>query len=283
MKLTNKHFWAIGLIEADGYIGFNNNRSNLWSLTIKISLKNYNARAIYKLKSIFKVGKIFRSKDGMITYKISDRLKIKNFILPIFKLYSFRGTKYHDYLYFLEALNIMETIDNTELKHLKLTELKSSLNSLDPYHKKINPIFDNFPNLDIEFIKNNIDSSWFAGFIEGSSSSYGSFQINKRLQAVFEIGQKYNYKIIHILHKYLDVPSKIKYNIKTNYTSLSTKHPRVLNSLEICLNHKFLGIKSFEFRIWKYVKNTKLKSKKLKGYLLINKYRKSHNISNIKV
>ncbi len=123
--------------------------------------------------------------------------------------------------------------------------MKGELNSF----KQINPVFDNphydYLNIPTKIIQDNIDCAWLSGYIEG----VGSFRVNKRLQAVFEIGQKDNYKIIHIIHKYFKVPSKIKYNSKNNYTTLSTKHPRVLKELEKCLNNNMLGIKSFEYRV----------------------------------
>ena len=47
MLNNNKMNWAIGLVEAEGYIGFNHNQNKKWIIVLKVSMKQNNAKAIY--------------------------------------------------------------------------------------------------------------------------------------------------------------------------------------------------------------------------------------------
>ena len=87
MIINNNIYWAIGLLESDGYIGFNLNNKNTWLFIIKVSLKSYNIRAIYKLKNIFGIGKIHKSADDMITWKVTRFDQIKTIMLPLLEKY----------------------------------------------------------------------------------------------------------------------------------------------------------------------------------------------------
>lgn len=78
-----------------------------------------------------------------------------------------------------------------------------------------------------------------AGFIEGD----GSFQINSELQVVFELAQMNDKMAVYALHKIFNVPSKVKVR-RDGYTTLSTKHPRVLEEIMITLKGQMRGMKS---------------------------------------
>jgi len=96
----NLRLWVLGLIEAEGYIGFKSQategpNSKKWKFVVKVSMKNTNRRAIHKIKSIMKVGKVREDSFGMTTWKVTDRKKIKEFIIPVFDLYPPRGVKYY--------------------------------------------------------------------------------------------------------------------------------------------------------------------------------------------
>lgn len=281
INITNSHLWAIGLIEAEGYIGFNLNsfKKKTWIFTLKVSMKNNNARAIYKLKTILGIGKIHRSVDNMITYKITNREKLKSIIIPLLDTYPLRGKKYYDFIYLKKALNIVELNISQDNKHILLLELKENWN-LDK--RRISPIYQLPFNIeeksDLEIIQlisreqllKLFDSNWIAGFIEGD----GSFQINERLQVVFELGQANDTFTVFAIHKYFNISSKIKIRKDFSYTMLSTKHPRVLKDIIKTISGKILGMKSFEFKIWTYAFNTNLLRKKEKAKNLLNKIRK---------
>lgn len=273
--------WAIGLIEAEGYIGFNLNsaKDKKWIVILKVTMKLNNARAVYKLKSIFGVGQIHRSKDGFITWKLTDSKKFKNSIVPILDTYPFRGKKYFEFLYVKEALDILASDRHKDEKHELLMNLKTRC-KLDK--QRVTPIYqlpsflnDKEDSEIISFIsrdklQNLFDTSWIAGFVEGD----GSFQINNRLQIVFELGQKNDSFTVFALHKYFDIPSKVKVRKDKSYTMLSTKHPRVLSEIIKTLTGKLLGMKSFELRVWSYAYNTSLVHKKEKAKILLAKIRK---------
>lgn len=280
--ISNSHKWAIGLIEAEGYIGFNINSLNkkTWTFILKVSMKKNNARAIYKLKSIFGVGRIHRSSDGMITYKITNRVNLRSVIMPILDIYPFRGKKYYDYILFKKALDIAESGCTQDEKHVLLLNLKENW-LLDKHKHRISIVYqlpDTVKDLDnSEIIKlvnreqlvQILDPDWIAGFIEGD----GSLQINKRLQVVFELGQTHDTFTVFALHKYFNVPSKIKIRKDFSYTTISTKHPRVIKDIIQTISGRLLGMKSFELKIWTYAFNTRLISKKEKAKNLLNKIR----------
>jgi hypothetical protein len=111
----------------------------------KVSMKLNNSRAIYKLKTIFGVGKIHLSSDGCITYKITHCDKIKSHIIPLLDSYPFRGQMYFDYLYFKQALNIFSSDLSQDLQHELLLELKHK-SKIDT--RRINPIFQISSNLE---------------------------------------------------------------------------------------------------------------------------------------
>ena len=121
--INNEIKWAIGLIEADGYIGFYHNGNKKWIITLKVSLNSYNIKTIYKLKRIIGYGSIHKSKN-MVTWKITNKETIKNHILPILSQFNFRGLKYYQVMYLKDAINIMESSKNTNEKHEILSKLK---------------------------------------------------------------------------------------------------------------------------------------------------------------
>ncbi len=284
MKLNNKILWAIGLLESDGYIGFNLVKKNTYIFTVKVSLKSYNMRAIYKLKNLFGIGKIHKSSDGMVTWKVTRFDQIKTIMLPLFILYEFRGLKAYDVIIMREAVSLYESDISVEEKTILLTELKlkrskNQKNNISPFwHQKLNLNIDesiftveDYINLvpSREVLKNLIDPDWLAGFVEGD----GSFQINNRLQNVFELGQKYNIFLVLCIHKFLGIESKPKIRKDLSYTMLSTKQPKTLDLIDKLLTGRILGIKSFELRLWKYAKDSEMKHKKERAKILLKKIR----------
>ena len=287
MKLNNKILWAIGLLESDGYIGFNLVKKNTCIFTVKVSLKSYNMRAIYKLKKIFGIGKIHKSSDGMVTWKVTRFDQIKTIMLPLLEQYELRGLKAYEVIIMREAVSLYESDISGKEKTILLTELKLKSQSLSKNQKNnISPFWHQKLNLNIdesiftiedyinlvpsrEVLKNLIDPDWLAGFVEGD----GSFQINNRLQNVFELGKKYNIFLVLCIHKFLGIESKPKIRKDLSYTMLSTKQPKTLDLIEKLLTGRILGIKSFELRLWKYAKDSEMKHKKERAKILLNKIR----------
>ena len=94
---------------------------------------------------------------------------------------------------------------------------------------------------------------------------------------MFELGQKNNSFIIWLIHKYLNIQSKIKVKKDNSYTTLSTKDPKIINKLIILLKGKLLGIKSFEYSIWSRAFRTNKMNKLCKAKEILNKIRKQRN------
>lgn len=278
-KITNEQKWAVGLIESDGYIGFNitSEPKKQWGLVLKVSLHWYNRRALHRLKAILQVGKVRGpDKAGMVTYKLSERELFKAVICKLLDNYPFRGIKYHEYQIVKEAIKVMEDKEITkEERHERLQELKKQSkekkNSITPVvsqtPEKTNE--EQVAKMSIEKLLEIYDYWWIAGYIEGD----GSFQINDRLQIVFELGQAHDTFAVYALHKILKITSKIKVRPDGSYTVLSTKHPKSIEELIKNLEGKMLGIKSFEFRVWKYAYRTTQPEKKQKAKNLLNKIR----------
>lgn len=65
------------------------------------------------------------------------------------------------------------------------------------------------------------------GFVEGD----GSFQINNRLQVVFEVGQMNDHMAVYGISKMFEMPGKVKERERDTYIMLSTKNRRVLEEI----------------------------------------------------
>lgn len=265
-NITDQQKWFLGLLESDGYIGFNKNGHYKWVFSIKISLNDYNSVAINKCKKILGIGKIHRS-GNMITWKVNRIDHIINYILPLIEKYPLRGIKHYQVDYLLKGLEIWNNNNlSKNIKNDKLTLLKEK-SKLDS--RTVSPLFlsyinynevyrANFKNINFNSnIDHLIDPAWFAGFIEGD----GSLQINNRCQNVFEIGQKENWFIIIVLKNYLKIGATLKLS-KIGYLQISTKHPKSLDLIEKFLYNKLMGVKSLEYIIWRNNRKTKKRKKK---------------------
>lgn len=285
MKVTNEQKWAIGLIEAEGDVGFNLNdkEKKTWVFTLKVGMFKTNARAVYKLKRILGVGKVHQEdKSGMVVYKLSHRQKIKERIVPLLEAYPFRGVKYYEWEVVKEGMKVVEDENLTkDQKNEKMEELKIKskvVKVLTPVvcereEDRTKSVEEVVANLSEEKLKEIYDPWWIAGFVEGE----GSFQINNRLQIVFELGQMHDKCAVHALHKIWQIPGKIK-NTR-GYEMLSTKNSRVIEDIIKMLSSRMLGMKRFELKIWEYAYNTKMPEKRIKAKKLLEKLRDAARIS----
>jgi LAGLIDADG endonuclease len=105
--ISSSQRWAIGLIEGDGHIGleWTNASKNKWVPILKVTLKAYNARAIYKLKQCLGVGKISRS-GNKISLRVRSRQLWLSHLIPLFQKFPFRTSKYYDFAIVKKALSI---------------------------------------------------------------------------------------------------------------------------------------------------------------------------------
>lgn len=280
--ITNEIKWAVGLIEAEGSIGFNINsvKDKKWIFTLKVSMEaKTGMRAINRIKKIFGVGQTSLGRDGKYTWKITDRKKIKEYVYPRLDSYTFRGVKYYEYEIFKKGMEIAEDQKLTEdQRHDLLTELKKESKktievtpviSENPAHLAAKAV-DVIGAISKEKLKEVYDSWWLAGYIEGD----GTFKINDRLQLVFELAQMKDKMTIYGVHKRLGVTSKVRLR-EDGCTWISTKNPETIELLIEILTGKMWGLKSFELRIWKYAYYTDKREKKEKAAMLLKKLKES--------
>lgn len=119
--------WVMGLVEAEGYIGMNINSGKdtakeKWIFTIKVAMHKRNIRAIYEVKRILGVGKVFVDSSGMCVYKITHSKIIREHIVPLFDRFPPRGVKYYEYEIMKKGLAVMA--DGALLRSEKIAKMR---------------------------------------------------------------------------------------------------------------------------------------------------------------
>ena len=127
---------------------------------LKVTLHRYNARAVYRLKRILKIGKITYSGDT-ITYRVRSKRLWHSVLIPLFGEFHLRSMKYEAVLIIKKALCMEQVGNATPNNLLKLQQ------SLDRKTNLISPIWRNGMGL-----KDILDLDWLAGFIEAEGSFY---------------------------------------------------------------------------------------------------------------
>lgn len=306
-KIANLNMdeWLVGLTDGDGtfnvYTSVKNQRI---IFTYKISLTTRNTQLLYKIKNYLGYGNVDNIYNNMIDFKIRDKTVILNKIILIFDKYLLLTTKRFNYLKFKECLLISNNINLTqsekiikiqEIYNKKLEEdyisdawnlllLKIDLNLLT-----LDLIYKNILLSDVKLI---MSKSWLIGFIEAEGSFYlvdTSYNIKNNIMVnhfshSFGITQKLDYIVLLSIKLILNIKSNIRkrslYNKSTSFFILETKSQKTItyiinyfisNSYESL----FLGMKSFEFRIWtrSFNKYKKDFSKLLKVRQIMRKYR----------
>lgn len=246
--ITAAQKWACGLIDGDGHIGLEwcNKAKTKWVPLLKVSLSTYNARAIYKLKTILKCGKVTTSQN-MITLRVRSRAHWQNILLPLWSHFSLRSSKYYDVLCVRQALNIWtdQRLSKTEKQNAILRlkdQLKQNQKTTVPC-----PVWRSRAGFDVydqQRLKIILDHDWLAGFIEAE----GCFYILSNGAHGFALGQAYNRHIIFAIHKYYSIRAKLK--LRSDYIMLDTKNRGTLEYIAKTMQGRFLGMKSVEFALW---------------------------------
>lgn len=256
--MNGEQKWAVGLIDGDGHIGleWTNKEKTKWVPVLKVTLHQYNCRAIYRLKKVFGIGRVTYS-NGTISYRVRSKRLWNSILLPFFDRFHLRSMKYSAVLLVKKALEMGNTRNATSnillLPFAQCTRkrqkvLQGSLNpnlnlnlNLNPnpqtYENEISPIWQN------KILKDILDLDWLAGFIEAD----GSFYILKNGQHGFALGQAYDRHIVAGIHRLFNVQSALK---DTNdYLMLDTKNKETLFVIASAINGRLLGIKSFELSL----------------------------------
>nr|WVH39668.1 hypothetical protein [Ulva dactylifera] len=256
--INSEQKWAIGIIDGDGHIGLEwaNKEKTKYVPVLKVTLHRYNARAVYRLKKILKIGKITYSGDT-ITYRVRGKRLWHSVLIPLFGKFHLRSMKYEAVLIIKKALYMEQVGNATPNNILKLQQ------SLDRKTDQVSPIWRNGTGL-----KDILDLDWLAGFIEAE----GSFYILNNGQHGFAIGQAYDQHIIIGIHRLFKIKSALKN--RNNYMMLDTKNTETLHLIADAINKRLLGVKSFEFSLWLRTLRKKNKAKTLKAKSIIALIRK---------
>ena len=312
IKLNKSYFnieeWLVGITDGNGTFNIYTNLINKKVIfTFKISLMLKNAQLLYKIKSYLGVGTItYEKNNNIVSYLIRDKKQLIDIIIPIFDKYPLLTTKRFNYLKFKKSLLINES--NQINKLLLINNIKSTipfknyisdawnilniennftLFILNKYLPKklilsdyslqefINIINDLYP-----LYNNIITKSWLIGFIEAEGSFYIIKKNNNPIRYYhgFGLSQKLDYIVLYNIIKILNINTSVK--LKNNYMIIDTLNNK---NIELIINYfrfknyksVFLGIKSFEYRIWSRT-FIKLKNYNLEHIQdILRKYRKN--------
>jgi LAGLIDADG endonuclease len=229
--------WFVGLTEGDGTFNIildNKSKTALHRFIIKLSVRD--TQLIYKIKSTLGFGRIESSKDT-ISFIVTRKDQLKDFILPIFDLYPCITRKSFQYLVFKETL--LDRINGTPLRFKPeySKDIGNSSISIGEILKL--PYFDN----------------WLIGFIEAE----GSFSISKedngnRIRPYFSIEQKYDHYVMEAIRLRLNFTSKVSVR-RDNMSILTGKSKReienVINFISFTKTKiTFQGYKHQQFKKW---------------------------------
>lgn len=250
--LKQDALWACGLIESDGHISleWTDKQKTRWVPILKVSLKSYNARAVYALKAILGVGRITFS-QGFITLRVRRRSHWKEVLLPFMAETPLRSYKTYQ----------VQLIKSALREELSAHEAKTALKRTEVLKTKPLP---SWPTLAAGY-----PLPWLAGFIEGD----GSFYMLQNGQHGFALGQKdVQAQLISRLHARLNVPSTLKMSC-LGYGLIDSKNQAWLEKLGQMLKPHMRGIKSAELGVWLRSLRTSKMSKKLKARHILHKIR----------
>jgi hypothetical protein len=246
-KNTNILFdeWLVGLTDGNGTFHISFQHPNKWGLCFKIAQNSYNLRILYHIKSKLGVGQVVISSNNMAEYRLRDRNKIIQYIIPLFDKYPLLTSKYYNYDLFKQAAFIL--INNslsTAEKHNLLTLLKNKIrpnNYISPAWKVINNNVNSLLNSKVVMTK-----SWLVGFTEAEGSFYLVKKSEGRICHGFEITQKLDKIILDAIGYLLN----IKVNTKKTYLTVGTTNSQHIFNIILYFSNTMVGMKSLEYRIW---------------------------------
>lgn len=140
--------WLVGFTDGDGCFTIDRlNNGKKWDIVFKISQSKRNAQLIYKIKKELEIGHVtIGEPNDIFTYHIRRRTDFIHTIFPIFDKYPLHTSKYLDYLLIKEAIFILESPKDINLKNLEMERIYKKLldNSLSIQHS---PLINNL-NID---------------------------------------------------------------------------------------------------------------------------------------
>lgn len=278
--------WLVGLTDGDGTFAIDRQQRSTgeirWNLVYKISLSNYNSRALIKAKKILGAGKITSTPDGMSSLRIRNRQHLKRFVFPVFEKYSLLSSKYYDFIKVRDAARLLDdnTLSSTQRQQqleiiysqktspTMVAPIWSSVLDVENLHISENNVLNFFclkprfkePKSDVS---NIVTLPWLSGFIEAEGSFYIVLKDKNtnRYCHAFGITQKGNVVLMEAIRAFLKIPSQLKK--KNQVHIIETTNWRNVESLKHLLSGKLIGIKSQEFRVWERSMKFRHNSEKL--------------------
>ena len=161
--------WLVGFVDAEGnfYIkitGLDNNTYKNAQFTLQIGLHADDKKVLEYIKDNLKCGHI-SSSENRVNFFVNDKLSLIYVVLPIFNYVNLNSSKYHHFILFEKALNLVKTND-----HLNATG-KMQIIDLQKQMQKMSGACT--PSTISNKI--NITDEWFVGFVDGD----GTFSTNK--------------------------------------------------------------------------------------------------------
>lgn len=254
--------WAVGLIEGDGHLSLtwsNKEKTNL-SPVLKVTLHDYNARAIYKLKHILGAGHITHH-DNLISLRLRSEKTWWGHVWPLFKACALRSHRYYDALIIMHVLHVKLTVTHglhnqacrkqAYFKHcrkLLAQATKQNASRLSPvWMIRAVGVADAqavAASMPVHVLRRALDLDWLAGFVEAE----GSFYICPNGRHGFALGQTHDGVIIAAVHRYFGVSAELK--LRGRYVLCDTTDPAALKSVARALHKRLRGMKSFVFTLW---------------------------------
>lgn len=269
--------WLVGLVDGDGTFTIDpqkkSNGTMVWNLVFKLSLHQYNARAIFKAKKILGAGHIQSTPDKNLTLRIRDRQVMKKHLFPIFDHIPLLSNKHYDYV---KLRKIDQLLDTTTLEKRRRDQQiqdvlnnKTSRNDLAPVWLEIvskQDLKDFLETGKIELIKLQVDKiitiAWLSGFIEAEGSFYivCNDKQKDRYCHAFGLSQQGNALLMQAVRSFLKIVASVKHRKPESFKkfstesqsfySLETTNWRNLEFIKKMFSRNLLGVKSLEFRVW---------------------------------
>jgi len=255
--------WLVGFTDGDGTFSIVR-QNNRWSLTFQISQSTYNLRILHYIKNQLGVGSIFvESNRNMAHFRIRDMKIISSVIFPIFNQYPLLTSKYHNYIKFVKAYDILNNPDQKNNRDQAIQLLLSqTIIDNSPIWANVDGLLHN-PSTKINNSVNNttdanliMSKSWLVGFTEAEGSFYLVSKSENRIVHGFGITQKLDSIVLVAIAHILGIKTKVKTH-KNVFYMVDTTNSRAIENIIEYFESTMKGMKSLEYRIWarSYIKH----------------------------
>jgi hypothetical protein len=244
--------WLVGFTDGDGTFSIDY-KNGKWYLTYNLSQHEYNSRLLYFIKYQLGVGNIKKEiKTNMVNYRIRDRKKLAEIIIPIFDKYPLLTSKQFNYLKFKEAYRILK---DTDLTKNQQDELMFNLIKRVPSEGYNSPVWEIINNIvsNTNEAKLVMTKAWLIGFTEAEGNFYLVSKSKDRIVHGFELTQNLDLIVLSAIGYILG----IKTSSKKTYHTVVTTNSRSIENIIKYFNNTMKGMKSFQFKVWArcYVKH----------------------------